>query len=119
MISDIGHDIRTPLTVVQGYLLTVINDLENSKSKNIEYLKRCFESSVEMEQLLQQLSDYNRMFRVDYKLNKELVDFTEFVKNILADQYHYIEVNKNILRVEVDEEERNIFIDKREMRRAL
>ena len=72
-----------------------------------------------MEQLLQQLSDYNRMFRVDYKLNKELVDFTEFVKNILADQYHYIEVNKNILRVEVDEEERNIFIDKREMRRAI
>ena len=47
LISDIGHDIRTPLTVVQGYLLTVINDLENSKSKNIEYLKRCFESSVE------------------------------------------------------------------------
>ena len=91
LISDIGHDIRTPLTVVQGYLLTVINDLENSKSKNIEYLKRCFESSVEMEQLLQQLSDYNRMFRV----------------------------NKNILRVEVDEEERNIFIDKREMRRAI
>ena len=119
LISDISHDIRTPLTVVQGYLLTVINDLENSKSKNIEYLKRCFESSVEMEQLLQQLSDYNRMFRVDYKLNKELVDFTEFVKNILADQYHYIEVNKNILRVEVDEEERNIFIDKREMRRAI
>ena len=57
-----------------------------------------------MEQLLQLLSDYNRMFRVDYKLNKELVDFTEFVKNILADQYHYIEVNKNILRVEFDEE---------------
>lgn len=85
LISDISHDIRTPLTVVQGYLLTVINDLENSKSKNIEYLKRCFESSVEMEQLLQQLSDYNRMFRVDYKLNKELVDFTEFVKHILAD----------------------------------
>lgn len=119
LISDISHDIRTPLTVIQGYLVTIINNLGNSQDKNIEYLKRCFESSVEMEKLLQQLSDYNRMFRVDYKLNKELVDFTEFIKSILAEQYHFIELNQKKLIVEVDEEERNIFIDKTEMRRVI
>mgnify|MGYP001623805861 CR=1 FL=1 len=119
LISDISHDIRTPLTVIQGYLVTIINNLENNKNKDIEHLQRCFESSVEMEKLLQQLSDYNRMFRVDYKLNKEPVDLTEFVKSILVDQYHHIELNKKHLIVGLDEEERNVFIDKREMRRAI
>lgn len=119
LISDISHDVRTPLTVIQGYLVTVINNLQNDKNENVIYLQRCYESSVEMEKLIQQLCDYNRLFRLDYKLNKEILDLTEFVKKILIDIYHQIEVSEKHLIISLDEQERNVLIDKREMRRAI
>lgn len=117
LISDISHDIRTPLTVIQGYLLTLMN--MDRLDEGRAYLKQCYDTSLEMEDLLEHLRDYNRMLRVDYKLNIEETELTEFIKNILADQYHQIQLMGMNLVVDLDEEERMVKIDKNEMRRAV
>lgn len=117
LISDLSHDIRTPLTIIQGYLTTVLNLAGQEESRL--YLERCYESSQELKRLLDQLSDYNRMLRMDYRLREEKVDLTEFIKNILIDQYHSIQQNNMELVVDIKDEKRAIVIDPHEMKRAV
>lgn len=101
LISDISHDIRNPLTVIQGYLITILN--MNNIEDGRPYLKRCYESSLEMKRLIDQLNDYNHLLRVDCKLELEITDLTEFIKNILADQYYQIDFAQMLLIVKVSE----------------
>ena len=61
MITGISHDLRTPLTSIQGYVKGVLDGVADTEEKRRAYLSTAYESTKEMNALLQKLFDFSRI----------------------------------------------------------
>lgn len=77
MVTGISHDLRTPLTSIQGYLKGILDGVAGTKEKEIRYLETAYESTKEMNVLLQKLFDFSRMESGQLTLHMVDVDLAE------------------------------------------
>ena len=61
MVTGISHDLRTPLTSIQGYIKGVLDGVADTEEKKRMYLRTAYISTEEMNVLLQKLFDFSRM----------------------------------------------------------
>lgn len=61
MITGISHDLRTPLTSIRGYIKGVLDGVADTGERKKRYLETAYESTEEMNHLLQKLFDFSRM----------------------------------------------------------
>ncbi len=61
MVTGISHDLRTPLTSIQGYIKGVLDNVADTEEKRKLYLRTAYESTEEMNVLLQKLFDFSRL----------------------------------------------------------
>ena len=72
-ITNLSHDIRTPLTSLDGYFqLLQQSDSEEERRKYVEIIQSRISSLKEM---LEELFTYTRLQDADYKLETERIDF--------------------------------------------
>ena len=84
MVTGISHDLRTPLTSIQGYLKGILDGVAGTKEREIQYLETAYESTKEMNVLLQKLFDFSRMESGQLKLHLADVDLAELVDMFIA-----------------------------------
>jgi signal transduction histidine kinase len=119
LLSDIGHDIKTPITIIQGYLSAILNgDIKDDGKKN-EYLGACLNNTMHLSELMQMLLDYTKFERADYELNLKSVEITEFVRKIIIDYYKILVDKDFTIEINISDEEIYAEIDEKEMRRAI
>lgn len=97
MISNIAHDLRTPLTSVLGYLM-ILND-ENNLSKETEkkYINICFTKAEQINSLINEFFEYTQNTESNMILSKQRIDITELLEQIADEMYPLSEnQNKNI-----------------------
>lgn len=119
LLSDIGHDIKTPITIIQGYLTAILNGDIKENVKKEEYLKACLNNTMHLSELMQMLLDYTKFDRADYELNLKKVEFTEFVREIIIDYYKIIADRELTIEINIPDEDIYLEIDEKEMRRAV
>ena len=61
MVVGISHDLRTPLTSIQGYMKGILDGVADTEEKKRKYLKTAYEASKDMNVLLQKLCDFSRL----------------------------------------------------------
>lgn len=77
LIASLSHDIRTPLTALQGYL-EIINLKKYKDQKQYEtYLKNCIEKVQQINELSNKTFEYALVFEVEDEFEKTLVDMHE------------------------------------------
>lgn len=84
MVTGISHDLRTPLTSIQGYIKGVLDGVANTDQKKELYLKTAYESTEEMNILLQKLFDFSRMESGQMPFSFVPVDLAEYTNAYLA-----------------------------------
>lgn len=92
-ITDISHDLRTPLTAIKGYI-DLIKE-ENSNKKNEKYIKIIEKKSNELVELTEQLFDFSKTLDMNIEINKENCCINEILEETLID-YYKIFKEKNI-----------------------
>ena len=107
-ITNISHDMRTPLTAISGYIELMDNNIEaeevnNSKSKIIrreenkqKYLKIIKRKTSELIELTEQLFKFSTTMDTLWKIDKENCCINEILEEILA-EYYSIFKKKNIV----------------------
>ena len=107
-ITNISHDMRTPLTAISGYIELMENNIEaeevnNSKSKIIrrdenkqKYLKIIKRKTSELIELTEQLFKFSTTMDTLCKIDKENCCINEILEEILA-EYYSIFKKKNIV----------------------
>ena len=97
-ITNVSHDLRTPLTSIRGYL-----QLMEDESLSEEERKRCLAVVEERSRVLQDLIaafyDLSRLEAGEYAITREKVDLREVLSELLAAFYSDLEAK---FRVEVD-----------------
>ena len=78
MVTGISHDLRTPLTSVQGYIKGVLDQVADTPEK--QYLTTAYESTKEMNVLLQKLFDFSRMESGQMPFHMVRADLAEFAE---------------------------------------
>ena len=61
IIAGISHDLKTPLTTIQGYTKGLMDGVANTPEKTARYLRTIYETALTMNALVNQLHDFSKM----------------------------------------------------------
>lgn len=78
--SNISHELRTPVTYLQGYAKVLKDGLVDSDKEKKQYLSIIYQESVRLEHLISDLFDLSKMEEGQLKLSMEWLDLKEIVK---------------------------------------
>ncbi|MBR6469697.1 MAG: HAMP domain-containing histidine kinase [Lachnospiraceae bacterium] len=118
MISDIAHDLRTPITTISGYAQALTDGLVKEEDKQ-SYLEAIRDKSAGMNDLIQLLFDYTRLDSKGFVLNRSPVDVCELVRECAASLYTDAEAAGMELEVNIPEEVINEDIDRPQFMRVI
>ncbi|SHH35589.1 His Kinase A (phospho-acceptor) domain-containing protein [Clostridium collagenovorans DSM 3089] len=109
LITNVSHDLRTPLTSVIGYVdLLKKNGFEDKKVFD-DYISIIDERTKNLNRLINELFEYTKLNNNDIKLNYSNVEIGSLVEQLVGE---YIPIlNKDGLEVERCIENKDIFID--------
>ena len=85
LISNISHDLKTPITAVKGYVEGIMDGVANTPEKMERYIKTVYNKANEMDRLINELTFYSKMDtnKIPYTFNKIYV--TEFFDDCAED----------------------------------
>lgn len=90
LISSISHDLRTPLTTIKGYVGGILDGIADTEEKKKKYLLAVQTRTKDLENLVNQLSSYNKMENHTFNYQKEQTDLKAFVKEYLEENEAFI-----------------------------
>ncbi len=72
LISNISHDLKTPLTAIRGYVEGIIDGVADTPEKMDHYIKTIYNKTNEMTRLVNELTLYSQINtnRIPYNFNK-------------------------------------------------
>lgn len=117
-ISNISHDIKTPLSTIKGYAeLMVSCEYEFNKDEIIEYAKEISKSEEVIEGLVEDLKISQMLVEGKLRLNKSQIKVYDLVQEC-------IEISKQSMkpgdRIDIDcEKKYEIFVDDKLIKRSL
>ena len=83
LTQNIAHELKTPVSSIQGYLETIV-DNENLPPKKMKmFLERCYAQSNRLTHLLRDISVLTRMDEAANLIDMEKVDLSVLVNNIV------------------------------------
>jgi len=97
MITNVSHDLRTPLTSILGYLGLIVPDeapIDEKQAKN--YARTAYHKAEQMKSLVEDLFDYTQVQQVDFKLRWAPMDLGAMLEQ-LAISYELEAKNKGVV----------------------
>lgn len=116
IITDLSHDLKTPLTVIQGYSKAFLDNIVPDEKKNL-YMEAIYSKSVVATDLINDLFMYVRMEHPEYNLKKQNINICEITKEYLAEKYNELELSNVELEVNIPDKEIMANIDEAAFRR--
>lgn len=119
MLSDIAHDLRTPITTIAGYSKALNDGMVTSEEKKKEYLQAIENKSERMNDLIHLLYEYIRLDSESFSLHKETIDLSELLREIAAELYSDIEEKEMQFQISIPEAPCMIELDKIQFSRVI
>ena len=119
MLSDIAHDLRTPITTIGGYAKALNDGLVTSDEKRTEYLEAIENKAERMGDLITLLFDYVRLDSENFSLRMEKLDISELLRENAALLYADVEEKQMEFEIEIPEEPIVLSVDKLQFSRVI
>lgn len=84
LITNVSHDLRTPLTSVVGYLGLIDQDRYRDEVELRHYVSIAYDKSQRLNDLINDLFEYTRMRHDNISLKLEELNLTELLKQLLV-----------------------------------
>lgn len=110
LISNISHDLKTPITAIKGYVEGIMDGVADTPEKMDKYIKTIYNKANDMDRLIGELTMYSKIDtnRIPYNFKKVNVDdyFSDCVdeitieleaKNISLNYFNYVEKDTIII----------------------
>lgn len=118
LYSCIAHDLKTPMTSVQGFAAALkegkVKSEEQAEVYEIIYNKSCY-----MNELLDTMFVFSKLNTDDYTLFLRNLDVCALVRELAALHYDEFESRAMNLDIDIPEEDVKCNVDEKEMKRAI
>ncbi|OAJ75918.1 histidine kinase [Brevibacillus sp. SKDU10] len=119
MLMDISHDLKTPITSIQGYASALQDDMVVDEEKKRRYLQLIYNKSQSVNALINSLFDFLTLDDGQYPLSIRTYDLCEFIREITVDFLDDMEEKQFKLHIQVPEYEILYDFDYRHMSRVI
>ena len=83
LTQNVAHELKTPVSSIQGYLETIVSNENIPREKINVFLERCYAQSNRLSRLLRDISVLTRMDEAASMIDMERVDISVLVGNII------------------------------------
>ncbi len=118
LITNVSHDLRTPLTSVMGYLGLVIDNRYKSEEEMHEYLNIAFSKAERLKLLIDDLFEYTKLNNDGVSLSKSNVNLSEFLSQLLEEFFPILDENNLTVYKKFENEKLIVSIDTLKMLRV-
>lgn len=125
LLSDMAHDLKTPMTTVAGYTKMLLEEPPDSGehsadiSRRKEYLETIYRKSMQMSGLLNLLFEYVKLDSEGYQLKKTKENLWELLRECIANLYMDFEEKEMEILLEIPEGELWMPVDKMQFQRVI
>ena len=72
LISNISHDLKTPMTAIKGYVEGIMDGIADTPEKMDRYVRTIYNKTVDMDKLINELALYSKIDanKIPYNFNK-------------------------------------------------
>ncbi len=85
LTQNIAHELKTPVSSIQGYLETIVNNPDLPKKKMFQFLERCYAQSNRLTNLLRDISVLTRMDEASQTFEEEEVNISQLLHAVQKD----------------------------------
>ncbi|MCR4611787.1 MAG: HAMP domain-containing histidine kinase [Lachnospiraceae bacterium] len=85
LISNIAHDLKTPITAIKGYSEGLLDGVANSPKKQEEYVKTIHNKAVEMDNLINELTLYSQLDTKKIPYNFQKINISSYFQEVTCD----------------------------------
>ena len=111
LITNMSHDLRSPLTSIIGYL-NLIKDRENETREEIkEYAEVSYKKAIQLKELTERLFEYSKITSEKMIVDKQQIDVNLLINQIKEEYAYIIRFNKLDLKTNIKNEKLEIFAD--------
>ncbi|MEX0316286.1 MAG: sensor histidine kinase [Allomuricauda sp.] len=120
LIANISHDLRTPLSIIQGYIETLhMKDGDLTAEEKSKYLKTISSSSERLSKLISQLFEYSKLEANQIQPEKEPFLISELANDIHRNYMILAEQKSIDLKLSMDKNVPLVFADISLVERAI
>lgn len=118
MLSDIAHDIKTPITTICGYSKALSEGVVDEKDRQ-SYLDAIYAKAMRMDELVTLLFEYVKLESEGFTLHREPGDLAELTREMAAILYADFEDREMELVLEIPEVRVPFEMDRLQLGRAV
>ena len=116
-ITNISHDLRTPLTVIRGYTNLLKEKIIDGKER--EYVKIIDDKCEELSLLMEELFTMTKASNLKENINKEEICLNDLLENVLVNYYTILKQKHIEVDIEICQKKVIRFLDKNSIIRVL
>lgn len=120
LMTNISHDIRTPMTVIIGYTQAILDGEVTKEEDKEKYIKRIHKKTKYLNDIINDFLLVSRLEESKLTLQREEVDINSFIKNIAEDMI--LKANSKGTKIILDLDKRvsiNKEVDRIKLHRAI
>ncbi|MDQ0273983.1 HAMP domain-containing sensor histidine kinase [Cytobacillus purgationiresistens] len=111
LITNVSHDLRTPLTSIIGYLDLLKKGHYSNQQQLQDYLEITYQKSNRLKILIDELFEYTRLANQDFKLNKNVMDIGDLLEQIIGEYLPIIENEQLLVNKLIENSDFKVFMD--------
>lgn len=120
LISNISHDLKTPITAIKGYVEGIMDGVADTPEKMDRYIKTIYNKANEMDLLINELTFYSKIDTNRIPYNFATVSAMEYFSDCAEDLYMELEAkNVEFLYKNRLEEDCRVIVDPEQLRRVI
>jgi len=101
MLADLSHDLKTPMTTIQGYSKALYDGFVHDEEQRRRYLKYIYDKSIRVTDLIDELFIFSKLDNPDSQTNKQEQDLCEFLRQVIVEYYELFAEKEMELNIDI------------------
>jgi|GEM_PF-1873846 len=119
LIANISHDLKTPLTSINGYVQGILDGVADTDEKRDRYLRVIAGNAQEMEHLIEDLFLISKLDIDQLPMRTDPIDLVPYFQDCVLDWQFILQRQEMAISLETELQHANVIGDREQLKRVM